>query len=197
VLEKLGPEHIEVLVDFQSSFPPALRHDEAAIRQNLEFLGDCTHSCSWLLLDHEGYATGYIVAYPSITRKGSMGLTPGDEAVIYIADLYVEPGHPGDLYSLFSKMVESINQLEMQQLCLEGICRRSAEKVLSDHPKVLQRLGYTILNRYDYWDDVVGEEMTWLRFAPLRAVNSGGLDKVALSEEFLEDLRSASSGWAN
>lgn len=182
--QRLTSEHAEQLAAMERAYPLAMRQGEATIRARLELLEQSRFNFSWALF-HGSHVTGYIVAYPS----KSMVESHGKESIIYVDDLQVLPGHNSDLYRLIKLMVEDKEAAELGHLRIEALARRSASRVMADHPQVITRLGYELIGTYDYWDDNVGESLTWMSWAPLpaAAVKSTS-DQLHFSSDLLQEL---------
>lgn len=183
---RLTSEHAEILARFESAYPAGMRQGLERIRSKLELLEQSRFSFSWLLLN-EGQPLGYIVAYPS----KSLLDVPDPDVVVYVDDLQVGLGQAVELYRLLKLMVEDKELADLGSLHIEALCRRSAYKVLAEHPQVIGRLGYELLGKYEYWEDSVGEEMAWMRWAPAQSAGpdlAAHSDSLILSTDLLEEL---------
>ena len=181
---RLTAEHAGYLAAMESAYPGAMRQGESALQAKLALLEQSRFSFSHILLE-SGVVHGYIVAYPS----RSMVDSPRPEFVVYVDDLQVRQGQTADLYRLIKLMVEDKEANALSHLHIEALCRRSASRVLAEHPKVIGRLGYDLLGSYEYWDDDLGEAMSWMRWAPMeRAVARASHERLELSSDVLEEL---------
>lgn len=175
---RLGSQHFEHLKRMSSRYPVAMREDDARLQSKLATLESTKFNMSWILLA-EQHCVGYLVAYPRRTLVD----VPQYESVIYVDDIQVVRGHERYLFRLLTLLAQDIHRLNLQQKSIEGVCRRDAYKLFDRHRRVIERLGWEQISTYEYWDDDLGEELSWMRWNPCRVAKVEERDKVQFSDE--------------
>ena len=107
------------------------------------------------------------------------------ERVIYVDDIFVKKGYETCLFRLIKLFTREAQSLGLRDCPIEGVCRVSAYRNFTKHDPLLQRLGWQLSQKSEYWDDMVHEEMCWLRWEPLyeslATIDTG--DRVSVSGE--------------
>ncbi len=175
---RLGSRHFEHLKRMSARYPVAMREDDARLQSKLANLESTRFNMSWILLA-EQHCVGYLVAYPRRTLVD----VPHYESVIYVDDLQVVKGYERYLFRLLTLLAKDIHRLQLEKKSIEGVCRRDAYKLFDRHRGVIERLGWEQVATYEYWDDDLGEELSWMRWNPRRTSQLEERDKVQFSDE--------------
>jgi len=181
--EKLALAHLEAVAHLQEVFyPEPFRVAGQRLVEKLQLLEQTPPFLSWILFD-SGQATGYLIAFPARSRIDS----DIQETVISIDDLMIQPGRPHDLFKLLKLLRESALQAGLQQLAVEATCRRGAYEIITSHPRIVERLGYEWVAEQQFWAPDFGEELTWVRYHPVRDAEISMTDSTCWSQELREE----------
>jgi len=182
--ERLGSVHLEWIARLQESYPPEFRVSGEKLAQKLDLLERTPPFLSWLLSEG-GQPTAYVIAFPASSRIDSSI----EETVVSIDDLLIEPGRPHDLFRLLRLLNESMMEADLQQLAIETTCRRGAYEIMTGHPLVVERLGYELVAEHRFWSPDLGEELTWLRYHPIRDSEISIADSITWSQDLQDEVR--------
>ena len=134
---------------------------------------------------------GYVLAYPAYTQ-----LTfPNPEFVLYVDDLQVVPGFENVLFRLLDLFTSDVQELDLEHLAIEGVCRRNSYKLFKNHDPLMNKLGWELEAEHSYWGAEIGETLTWLRWKPcdqeislFDKVHDENIDSGALEPELEKQL---------
>lgn len=188
---RVNENHVADIKSLEDVYPQSMRQSEAVLRSKLHGLARTRFQMSWIL--HSGErCVGYLLAYP----QHSLLDVPNPDRIVYIDDIQVIPGFERELYHLLSLLGEDMRRLKIHHLAIEGVCRREAYRVFDRHQAVVRRLGWELAGSYEYWDQDLGEELCWMRWASL-ATEVGArvetTDRLALSSDVDEEVGLESS----
>lgn len=184
VEERLCLAHLDWIARLQESYPPEFRITGERLVEKLDLLENTPPFLSWVLSD-QGQPTAYIMAFPASSKIDSDIV----ETVLCIDDLMTEPGRPHDLFRLLKLLKESAQEAGLEQLAVETICRRGAYEIMTSHPKIVERLGYEFVAEHRFWSTDLGEELTWLRYHPVRSAEISITDSTCWSQELRDEVR--------
>jgi hypothetical protein len=177
---RLTKAHIEDILAQENAYPPEYRLGRDKLEKKLKDLDDSKCSMAWILHE-DGQCVAYVIVYPQFSRLDQ----PQKERVIYVDDIYVKQGYEACLFRLIKLFTGEARKLGMRDCPIEGVCRVSAYRAFVNHDPLLQRLGWELAKRSEYWESRVQEEMCWLRWEPLYevATRARTSDQVAVSSE--------------
>ena len=176
---QLTSEHLEDMLAHETEYPPEYRLGRSRLQQKLLDLEQSGCSMSWILHD-QGKCVAYIVVYPQFSRLEQERV----ERVIYVDDVFVKKGHEVCLFRLIQLFTRQAIELGLRDLPIEGVCRVGAYKAFATHDPLLQKLGWELAKKSEYWDNTVNEEMCWLRWEPLYdVIPPASKDKVSVGGE--------------
>ena len=183
--ERLCSEHLDWISQLQEEYyPEPFRTDPEKLARKLAMLEKVRPFLSWVLSE-SGRPTAYIIALYSTSCFQS----DPPERVVSIDDLIIEPGRPHDLFRLLKLLQESTVEAELDHLAVETTCRRGAYEIITSHPRIVERLGYELVAEDVFWAPAFGEELTWLRYHPIRAAEFQTHDSTMWSSELLDEAR--------
>ncbi|MFA7482458.1 MAG: hypothetical protein WC314_18255 [Vulcanimicrobiota bacterium] len=176
----LSKAHLDEILEHEQEYPPVFRLGREKLEKKLSDLDDSHCSMSWIL--HEtGKCVAYVVVYPQFSRLEQTQ----KERVIYVDDIFVKKGYEACLFRLIKLFTRSARELGLRDYPIEGACRVGAYRAFASHDPLLQRLGWELTQKSEYWDEASKEEMCWLRWEPLyeEAPRFHTADRVAVSSE--------------
>ena len=157
---RLGPEHADLLAELEKSYPPGMQEGVERLKHKLHLLSQTEYSFCWGLFEND-ILMAYLVAWPQQSRLDD----PRAGKVVYIDDLQVTPDRAYDLYQLLKMLTRDLEDVGLAHMHIEAVCRPAVHQIVLDHPQVIRRLGYELLGQYAYWEEAVGEELVWMRWA--------------------------------
>ena len=155
----LKSTHLQDLLSLEAEYPEGFRLGTEVLEKKLINLEQSECSMSWILHD-KSLCVAYVVAYPQFSRLQNQART----RVIYVDDIFVKRGYEACLFRLLKLFTDSARQLRMGGCPIEGVCRASAYGAFTRHATLLQRLGWELAAKSEYWDPVSKEEVCWLRW---------------------------------
>jgi len=167
---RLTAEHAEKIAALeQAVYPPEFLSGEAAIRENLLNAERAGDNLSWGLFEDEEMAA-YLVAWVTYSLIEGRGR----EEVVFIDDIVVLKGRQNAFFSLLQALTDSIEEKNLTHLAIEGTTRKESFKVFSSHSRIFDELGYTLVGTHEYWDEDLGENLTFIRFHPSLSEEEAG-----------------------
>ena len=172
--------HLDEILAHEEEYPPVFRLGREKLQTKLTDLDESRCSMSWIL-HSDSECVAYVVVYPQFSRLEQTQ----KERVIYVDDIFVKKGHETCLFRLIKLFTNSARELGLRDCPIEGACRVAAYNAFASHDPLLQRLGWELAQKSEYWDEVSKEEMCWLRWEPLyeQAPRYHTTDQVAVSSE--------------
>jgi len=159
---RLTAEYAEkIAVLEQAVYPPEFLSGEAAIRENLLNAERAGDNLSWGLIEDDELAA-YLIAWVTYSLIEGRGR----EEVVFIDDIAVLKGHQKAFFNLLQALRDGLAEKNMTHLPIEGTTRKESFKVFSSHSRIFDELGYTLMGTHEYWDEELGENLTFIRFHP-------------------------------
>jgi hypothetical protein len=176
----LSLTHLDEILAHEEEYPPAFRLGREKLQKKLADLDESGCSMSWIL-HSDSECVAYVVVYPQFSRLEQAR----KERVIYVDDIFVKKGYETCLFRLIKLFTGSARELGLRDCPIEGACRVGAYQAFASHDPLLQRLGWELSQKSEYWDESSKEEMCWLRWEPLydEAPRYHTTDRVAVSSE--------------
>lgn len=171
------------MLAYETEYPPEYRLGRARLQQKLNDLENSGCSMAWILHD-QNVCVAYIVVYPQFSRLEQTQR----ERVIYVDDVFVKKGYEVCLFRLIQLFTKEAIKLGLRDCPIEGVCRVGAYQAFATHDPLLQKLGWELAKKSEYWDSTVNEEMCWLRWEPLYdVIPPASKDQVSVGGEAFQE----------
>ena len=156
----LEPEDAEFVEDLANHhYPPTYPMSAADIMDNLS-RPDNKSFCFGV--EHEEKIVGYLMAWVDNTMVEGKR-----ERVVLVDDIVLSNKARHQLFRLLQAMLDEMKKRGFGQLPIEGSARPSSSHTFMNRPEALERLGYELCQKAEYYDEDFEEELTWVRYEPI------------------------------
>jgi len=156
-LEPEDAEYVETLA--QHHYPPDFNLSFEDIVSNLE-KNDKSSFCFGV--EAEGKLVGYLMAWIDNTMVEGRR-----ERVVLVDDIVLSTRARSQLYRLIQTMCQQMEERGFGKLPIEGSARPTSTNTFMGHPETLERLGYELVSKAEYYEEDFDETLTWVRFEPI------------------------------
>lgn len=157
VLEPDDADYVETLAHHH--YPPNYPMSYEDIRDNLERKGKESFCFG---VEEDGKLLGYLMAWVEQSmvegRKGK---------VLLVDDIVMSNRARGQLFRVLQTMIAEMEKRGFGKLPIEGAARPTSSHTFMGHPEALERLGYELTERSEYYEEEFEEDLTWVRFEPI------------------------------
>lgn len=151
----------EKIVELASqSYPHTYSNSLEDIQENLS--GRDQDSFFLGVEDDGGVLVGYFMAWLDNTM-----IEGKTETVCLIDDIALKKKARLALFALLEEMIADMEERGHGLLPIEGSSRPNAGSTFLDHPEVMERLGYELVAKAEYYEEEFQEDLTWVRFEPI------------------------------
>ena len=158
VIIDLEPDHADRIVQLAAdNYPHTYGNSVTDIRENLE--GRDEDSFLMGVEDDNGSLIGYFMAWLDNTMVE--GKT---ETVCLIDDIALSRRARIALFALLEEMISDLQNRGHGLVPIEGSSRPTSESTFLDHPEVMEKLGYELVAKAEYYEEEFKETLTWVRF---------------------------------
>ena len=161
----LDPDDAEYVEDIANHHYPAnypMSYDD--ILENLE-RSDQESFCYGV--EDKGKLVGYLMAWVDNSQvEGSK------EKVILIDDVVLSAKARHQIFGLIETMIETMESRGLGKLPIEGSARPTTSSTFLDHSEAMERIGYALTSKAEFFEDQFQESLTWLRFEPIIETDS-------------------------
>lgn len=113
-------------------------------------------------VEEDGKLLGYLMAWVDNTM-----IEGRREKVVLVDDIVLGNRARHQLFRLLQAMIKAMRDRGFGNLPIEGSARPTSSHTFMGHPEALERLGYELTSKADYYEDEFDETLTWVRFEPL------------------------------
>lgn len=156
----LEPEDAELVEELANHHYPVnypMSYDD--ISENL-FRNDKESFCFGV--DDNGKLVGYLMAWVDNTMVEGKR-----EKVVLVDDIVLSHRARHQLFRLLKSMISEMQERGLGQLAIEGSARPTSSHTFMAHPEALERLGYELTSKAEYYEEEFDETLTWVRFEPI------------------------------
>lgn len=158
VLEPEDAEIVETLAGYH--YPPNYPMSYDDIVENLERKGRDSFCFG---VEENGKLLGYLMAWvESSMVEGREG------KVLLVDDIVLGNRARGQLFRVLQTMIEQMDKRGFGKLPIEGSARPTSAHTFMGHPEALERLGYELVEKSEYYEEEFDENLTWVRFEPIQ-----------------------------
>ncbi len=154
LLETDDAEYIEALAGHH--YPPTYPMSLDDIFDNLE-KSDEDSFCYGV--EEDGKILGYLMAWIDNTMVEGRR-----ERVLLIDDIVLSNRARHQLFRLLNTVITELQKRGFGKLPIEGSARPSSSNTFMGHPEALDRLGYELVSKAEYYEDEFDETLTWVRY---------------------------------
>lgn len=162
ILEPDDAEYIEDLANHH--YPPNYPMSSDDIADNLE-KEDKSSFCFGV--ESEGKLLGYLMSWV----ENSM-IEGRKERVLLVDDIVLSNRARHQLFRLLDTTIKEMQTRGFGKLPIEGSARPSSSNTFMGHPEAIERLGYELVSKAEYYEEEFGEQLTWVRFEPIEESDS-------------------------
>lgn len=161
----LEPEDAELVEDLANHhYPITYPMSYQDIAENLQ-KNDKDSFCFGV--ESEGKLLGYLMAWVDNTMVEGKR-----ERVVLVDDIVLSNRARHQLYRLLQTMIEEMEKRGFGKLPIEGSARPTSSHTFMGHPEALERLGYELAAKAEYYEEEFEEDLTWVRYEPLEEQDS-------------------------
>ena len=153
----LEPDDAELIEDLANHhYPVNYPMSIEDITENLE-KNDKNSFCFGV--ESGGKLLGYLMAWVDNTMVEGKR-----ERVVLVDDIVLANRARHQLFRLLQTMIDEMEKRGFGKLPIEGSARPTSSHTFMGHPEALERLGYELVSKAEYYEDEFEEELTWVRF---------------------------------
>jgi Acetyltransferase (GNAT) family len=113
-------------------------------------------------VEDKGKILGYLMAWVDNTMVEGRR-----EKVLLVDDIVLGNRARHQLFRLLNTMIKEMQTRGFGKLPIEGSARPSSSNTFMGHPEALERLGYELASKAEYYEDEFEEYLTWVRYEPI------------------------------
>lgn len=153
----LEPEDAEIVEDLANHHYPA--NYPMSIEDILDNLSRSDRMSFCFGVEHEDKIVGYLMAWVDSTMVEGKR-----ERVVLVDDIVLSNKARHQLFRLLQAMIGEMEKRGFGRLAIEGSARPTSSHTFMDHPEALERLGYELCQKAEYYEDEFEETLTWVRY---------------------------------